>query len=73
MHALRHFFASTLLDQGESVEAIAEWLGHSDPVFALRVYTHLMKLSQGRACAAIDATFAGFDTLDGPGAAQGAG
>jgi integrase len=31
MHALRHFYASVLLDAGENVKALAEYLGHSDP------------------------------------------
>jgi len=31
MHALRHFYASVLLDAGESIKAVAEYLGHSDP------------------------------------------
>ncbi|GLW31893.1 tyrosine-type recombinase/integrase [Actinoplanes regularis] len=66
MHALRHFFASVLLDAGESIKAIAEWLGHSDPAFTLRTYTHLMKSSQGRAQSAVDAMFAGLDASDGP-------
>ena len=39
MHALRHFYASSLLDAGESIKALAEYLGHSDPGFTLRVYT----------------------------------
>ncbi|MFD0237005.1 hypothetical protein ACFVHF_36840 [Streptomyces decoyicus] len=30
-HALRHFYASVLLDSGENVMALAEYLGHSDP------------------------------------------
>ena len=30
MHALRHFYASVLLDSGESVKALAEYLGHAD-------------------------------------------
>ncbi|MDG4753446.1 tyrosine-type recombinase/integrase [Micromonospora sp. WMMD718] len=42
MHALRHFYASALLDAGESIKALASYLGHSDPGFTLRVYTHLM-------------------------------
>ena len=32
MHALRHFYASTLLDAGESIKALANYLGHADPV-----------------------------------------
>jgi integrase len=69
-HALRHFFASSLLDAGESIKAIAEWLGHTDPAFTLRVYTHLMVSSQGRARQAIDNLFDGPDGLNGPGTAQ---
>ena len=42
MHALRHFYASALLDAGESVKAVAEWLGHANAAFTLRVYAHLM-------------------------------
>jgi integrase len=48
MHELRHFFASVLLDQGESIKAVAEWLGHSDPSFTLKTYTHLMPSSAER-------------------------
>lgn len=38
MHALRHFYASVLLDAGESIKAVSEYLGHSDPGLTLRVY-----------------------------------
>ena len=31
MHPLRHFYASVLIDAGESVKAVAEYLGHADP------------------------------------------
>ncbi len=37
MHALRHFYASVLLDAGESIKALAEHLGHSDPGLTLKV------------------------------------
>jgi integrase len=57
MHALRHFYASVLLDAGESVRALAEYLGHSDPGFTLRVYTHLMPSSEERTRRAVDAAF----------------
>lgn len=53
MHDLRHFFASTLLDQGESIKAVAEWLGHDDPAFTLATYTHLMPSSDERTKSAI--------------------
>ncbi|MFH9073225.1 tyrosine-type recombinase/integrase [Streptomyces alboflavus] len=63
MHALRHFYASVLLDAGENIKALAEYLGHSDPGFTLRTYTHLMPNSQDRARRAIDAAF-GWDEAD---------
>jgi integrase len=56
-HALRHYFASVLLDAGESIRAVSDYLGHSDPGFTLRVYTHLMPASEDRARRAIDAAF----------------
>jgi integrase len=54
-HALRHFYASTLLDAGESIKAVSERLGHSDPGFTLRTYTHLMPSSDERTRRAVDA------------------
>jgi integrase len=56
-HALRHFYASALLDAGESIRALAEYLGHADPAFTLRVYTHLMPSSSERTRRAIDEVF----------------
>jgi integrase len=58
MHALRHLYASVLLSQGVSVKELAEYLGHADPGFTLRTYTHLMPSSHERARAAIDGVFA---------------
>jgi integrase len=54
-HALRHFYASTLLDAGESIKALSEYLGHADPGFTLRTYTHLMPSSDERTRRAVDA------------------
>jgi integrase len=54
MHALRHFYASALLDAGESVKAVSQYLGHSDPGLTLRVYAHLMPSSQERTRKAVD-------------------
>ncbi|MGH9155786.1 MAG: tyrosine-type recombinase/integrase [Acidimicrobiales bacterium] len=62
MHALRHFYASVQLEAGTSVRALAEYLGHADPGFTLRVYTHLMPTSESRARQAVDEAFA--DALD---------
>jgi integrase len=64
MHALRHFYASTLLAQGVSIKELAEYLGHSDPGFTLRTYTHLVPSSYERARLAIDGAF-GLKAADG--------
>jgi integrase len=58
MHALRHYYASVLLESGESIRAVADYLGHTDPGFTLRVYTHLMPSSEDRARRAVDAVLA---------------
>ena len=59
MHAARHYYASALLEDGVNVRAVAEYLGHNDPGFTLRVYAHLMPSSEGRARAAIDRALGG--------------
>lgn len=69
MHALRHSYASVLLDAGENIKALAEYLGHADPGFTLRTYTHLMPNSQDRARKAIDAAFGAETEGAGAGAA----
>lgn len=55
MHALRHHYASVLLNDGVSIRALADYLGHADPGFTLRVYCHLMPDSEDRARQAVDA------------------
>lgn len=55
MHALRHYYASALLEAGVSIRAVADYLGHADPGFTLRVYAHLMPQAEDRARAAMDA------------------
>ncbi|MFB6855102.1 tyrosine-type recombinase/integrase [Streptomyces sp. NPDC056341] len=57
MHALRHFYASALLDSGENIKAVSEYMGHADPALTLRVYAHLMPDSRERARRAIDQVF----------------
>ncbi|MCC0097771.1 site-specific integrase [Streptomyces flavotricini] len=57
MHALRHFYASVLLDAGENIRALSQYLGHADPGFTLRTYTHLMPSSEGRTRKAVDGLF----------------
>lgn len=54
MHALRHHYASVLLDGGISIRALAEYLGHADPGFTLRICGHLMPNTKDRARAVVD-------------------
>ncbi|MFC9434941.1 tyrosine-type recombinase/integrase [Nocardia sp. NPDC057030] len=73
MHTgLRHYYASKLLERGVSVTELAEYLGHEDPGFTLRVYTHLLPSSNERARQAVDAASAQWSlrTDDGPVTAQ---
>ncbi|MFD5114862.1 tyrosine-type recombinase/integrase [Streptomyces sp. NPDC058391] len=71
MHALRHFYASVLLDAGENIRALSAYLGHSDPGFTLRIYTHLMPSSEGRTRKAVDALYKAPEYHDhGPETAQ---
>lgn len=41
-HKLRHTFASILVAIGKDPKTVMEALGHTDPKFTLRVYTHMM-------------------------------
>jgi integrase len=42
-HKLRHTFASILIACGEDPASVMARLGHTDPAFTLRIYTHLMR------------------------------
>jgi hypothetical protein len=57
MHALRHFYASVLVDAGENVKAVSEYVGHSDPALTLPVYAHLMPTSRERTRKVVDRVF----------------
>jgi integrase len=46
-HKLRHTFASILVACGEDPASVMAQLGHTDPKFTLRVYTHLMRRDPG--------------------------
>ena len=48
MHALRHYFVSALLTEGESVQAVSGWVGHHSAKFTLDVHGHLMPTSEQR-------------------------
>lgn len=56
-HQLRHYYASIMLAGGVSIKELAEYLGHADPAFTLRVYAHMLPCSHQRARQAIDERF----------------
>ena len=58
-HVLRHTYASTMLEAGESVVTLARWLGHSSPTITLDHYAHFMPEAGNRGRRAIDALFDG--------------
>ncbi|MFD5467264.1 hypothetical protein ACFWIQ_31235 [Kitasatospora sp. NPDC127059] len=54
-HITRHTYASVQLQAGESIVALSQWLGHDDPGFTLRRYTHFMPEDGKRGRSAVDA------------------
>ncbi|HMG29423.1 MAG TPA: site-specific integrase [Jiangellaceae bacterium] len=71
MHVLRHTAASAWLAAGVDVRTVAEFLGHSDPGFTLRTYTHLMPDAADRARRAMDSFFRGESALVVPSVGAG--
>lgn len=57
IHQLRHYYASVMLAGGVSIKELAEYLGHADPAFTLRVYAHLLPSSHDRARTVINERF----------------
>jgi integrase len=53
-HQLRHHYASVMLAGGVSIKELAEYLGHHDPGFTLRIYSHMLPDSHDRARRVID-------------------
>ncbi len=54
LHALRHTYASLLIQGGEPITYVQRQLGHHSPAFTLAVYTHFIPLSNRRAVDALD-------------------
>lgn len=46
-HGLRHSFASLLVALGEDPRYVMAQLGHTDPTFTLRLYSHSMRRQEG--------------------------
>ena len=54
-HDLRHFHVSLLIASGRSPRAVADRLGHKDPVETLRTYSHLWPDDEERSVSATEA------------------
>jgi Phage integrase family len=70
IHQLRHYYASVMLADGVSIKELAEYLGHADPAFTLRVYAHLLPSSHDRARAVINERFISLGNGSAPPANQ---
>jgi integrase len=68
LHALRHYYASVTLADGVNIKELAEYLGHGDPGFTLRLYTHLLPSSHERARKAVDSRLTALFAIAGHGA-----
>jgi integrase len=53
MHTLRHYYASVTLADGVNIKELAEYLGHHDAGFTLRMYAHILPSSHVRARQAV--------------------
>jgi len=56
-HDLRHTVASVLLSQGQSVRAVSQRLGHSNPAVTLRIYAHCMPSDDAQLAAGLNRVF----------------
>jgi integrase len=49
MHDLRHGAATMILEAGESIPTVSEYLGHASPAITMVVYAHAVPGSKKRA------------------------
>lgn len=54
LHDLRHYMATQLLDQGESIPTVQARLGHSKASTTLDIYSHAIRARDRRAAASIE-------------------
>jgi integrase len=66
IHQLRHYYASVMLAGGVSIKELAEYLGHADPAFTLRVYAHLLPSSHDCARQVINERFSHMTSASPP-------
>ena len=57
-HALRHTFATIALQSGVDIRTVSGMLGHADPGFTLRTYTHATNPMQVKAANTVGAVMA---------------
>jgi hypothetical protein len=69
IHQLRHYYASVALADGVNIKELAEYLGHGDPGFTLRLYTHMLPSSHERARKGIDSRLSRLFSIAADGAA----
>ena len=60
-HALRHTFATRLLEQGTDIKTISELLGHSSPTVTLNCYVHTNLQNKRKALNALTKNVSFFD------------
>ena len=68
MHDLRHFYASALIKNRESVKTVQRRLGHSKPSITLDIYTHLWPDDEDTTRAAVEAVLGDVPALCPPAA-----
>ncbi|MEU8711664.1 site-specific integrase [Streptomyces sp. NPDC048663] len=66
MHDLRHFYASALIKNRESVKTVQKRLGHSKPSITLDIYTHLWPDDEDTTRAAVAAVLGDVPALCPP-------
>jgi integrase len=57
-HDLRHTFATIALQSGVDIRTVSGMLGHADPGFTLRTYTHATNPMQVKAAATVGSVMA---------------
>ncbi len=59
LHDCRHTWATQALESGKNIRWVSDQLGHSDPAFTLRTYTHVLHQAE------TDLSFVDFSTFAG--------
>ena len=65
MHDLRHLHVSLLVKEGFDPRTIADRVGHTDPAFTMRRYSHMFEDQRRRAAVSLDELLGGEETREG--------